>query len=123
MTAMMLWISQHTGYTIPELPTIVELSPFDLKRFAYGCDETPIPNGNDDICSVQEYWDLDEWGKEKEAYKLQDEWLQEKYNVSVYEVIDINELFLMIITACHDSMWGIPDPAYQNQNQKFDSAQ
>ena len=179
MTAMMLWISQHTGYTIPELPTIVELSPFDLKRFAYGCDETPIPNGNDDICSVQEYWDLDEWGKEntplalydhyeqriilrkgfdidtihdqsvlfhelvhhvqfnngiydtveckgeleKLAYSLQDKWLQEKYNVSVYEVIDINELFLMIITACHDSMWGIPDPAYQNQNQKFDSAQ
>ena len=173
VTAMMLWISQHTGYTVPELPTVVELTPFELKRFAYGCDETPIPNGNEDICSVEEYWDLDEWEREniplalydhyeqtivvrkgfdidtvhdqsvllhelvhhmlfnngvydmvkcngeleKLAYSLQDKWLREKYNVTVNEVIGINELFMMIVSGCHGSDYGyMPDPEYQNQN-------
>ena len=173
VTAMMLWISQHTGYTVPELPTVVELSPFELKRFAYGCDVTPIPNGNEDICSVEEYWDLDEWEREniplalydhyeqtivvrkgfdidtvhdqsvllhelvhhmqfnngvydmvkcngeleKLAYSLQDKWLREKYNVTVNEVIGINELFMMLVSGCHGSDYGyMPDPEYQNQN-------
>ena len=173
VTAMMLRISQHTGYTVPELPTVVELTPFELKRFAYGCDETPIPNGNEDICSVEEYWDLDEWEREniplalydhyeqtivvrkgfdidtvhdqsvllhelvhhmqfnngvydmvkcngeleKLAYSLQDKWLREKYNVTVNEVIGINELFMMLVSGCHGSDYGyMPDPEYQNQN-------
>ena len=30
---------------------------------------------------------------EKEAYKLQDEWLQEKYNVTVWDTIKMNRLF------------------------------
>ncbi len=58
-----------------------------------------------------------ESGYKKLAYKLQDEWLQEKYNVTVYEVIGINELFLMLISGCHSSSHSfIPDPEYQNQN-------
>ena len=174
MTAMMLWISQHTGYTIPELPTISYFTPFELKRFAYGCDEDPVPSGNEDVCSTQQFWDLDEMDKqsiplalynhenneiivregfnidtihdqsvlfhelvhhmqfhngvyeivrckgelEGLAYSLQDKWLKEKYNVSVYNVIGVNELFLMLITTCHDGIHGgqVPDPAYQNQN-------
>ena len=76
VTAMMLWISQHTGYTVPELPTVVELTPFELKRFAYDCDDTPIPNGNEDICSVEEYWDLDEWERENIPLALYDHYEQ-----------------------------------------------
>ena len=32
MTAMMLWISQHTGYTIPELPTVSYFTPFEFNK-------------------------------------------------------------------------------------------
>ena len=54
---------------------------------------------------------------EKEAYALQNKWLKEKYNLSVFDVIAINELFLMIITSCGDNMYfTVPDPEYQNQN-------
>lgn len=68
MTAMMLWISQHTGYTIPELPAVSYLSPLEIKKFAYGCDNDPVPTINEDICSVQRFWDLDEM--EREAIPL-----------------------------------------------------
>jgi hypothetical protein len=39
---------------------------------------------------------------EKEAYTLQDEWLQEKYSVSVWDTIKMNRLFFMMITSCND---------------------
>ena len=44
---------------------------------------------------------------EKEAHTLQDEWLQEKYGVNVWDTIQINQLFFVMITSC---MTGIPDP-------------
>ena len=54
---------------------------------------------------------------EKEAYELQDRWLKEKYDANVYDVIGINELFLMVLTSCSDEMFfSVPDPDYQNQN-------
>ena len=57
--AMMLWIHNATGYTIPEIPEIKFLSTMDLRSYAYGCDQVPIPNGNDDICAARKDWDLD----------------------------------------------------------------
>ena len=39
---------------------------------------------------------------EKEAYNLQDEWLQETYSVNVWDTIKMNKLFFMIITSCND---------------------
>jgi hypothetical protein len=50
---------------------------------------------------------------EKEAYTLQDEWLQETYDVTVWDTIKINRLFFMIITNCmEDDNWNYksPDP-------------
>ena len=50
---------------------------------------------------------------EKEAYTLQDEWLQETYGVNVWDTIQINQLFFIIITSCMDSddwHYGTPDP-------------
>ena len=138
--AMMLWIHNATGYTIPEIPEIKFLSTMDLRSYAYGCDQVPIPNGNDDICAARKDWDLDTKSNpialydhidkivilnknfdiktirdksvlfhelvhhlqyendidstvkcqgelEKEAYTLQDEWLQETYGVNVWDTI------------------------------------
>ena len=52
---------------------------------------------------------------EKEAYKLQDKWLQEKYGVKIYETIGINQLMILLITTCRDGMWHmrVPDPEYK----------
>ncbi len=44
---------------------------------------------------------------EKEAYTLQDEWLQETYKFNVWDTIQINQLFFIMITSC---MTGVPDP-------------
>ena len=59
ITAMMLWISQHTGYTIPEHPNIIYVTTSEMKAYAYGCDENPIPFQNKDICAARKNWDLD----------------------------------------------------------------
>lgn len=151
--AMMLWIHNATGYTIPELPNIKFLNTMDLRSYAYGCNLNPVPPYNKEICEAKEYWDLDQKGNpialydhvdkviilnedfnistvhdksvlfhelvhhvqyhngidslvrcqeelEKEAYTLQDIWLQEKYNVTVWETIKLNRLFYMVITSC-----------------------
>ena len=158
--AMMLWIHNATGYSIQEIPEVKFLSTMDLRSYAYGCDQVPIPNGNDDICAARKDWDLDTKSNpialydhvdkivilnkdfdittvhdksvlfhelvhhlqyendidstvkcqgelEKEAYTLQDEWLQEKYGVNVWDTIQINQLFFILITSC---MTGMPDP-------------
>jgi hypothetical protein len=160
MLGMMLWISDVSGYPIPELPSVVYLSDEDLKSHAYGCDDIPVLKENKDICNSKEFWDLDE-GKgnpialydhidkviilnkkfniktirdksvvfhelvhhmqyesgqnfktkckgdiEKEAYELQDKWLQEKYGVNVWDTIGINKLFLHMITNCKVYLWG-----------------
>ena len=165
--AMMLWIHNATGYSIPEIPDIKYLSTMDIRAYAYGCDQVPIPNNNEDICAVREDWDIDYSGPialydhmdkivilnkdfdittvhnksvlfhelvhhlqyendidstvecrgdlEKEAYTLQDEWLQETYDVTVWDTIKINRLFFMIITNCMDSnrlSYRVPDPEY-----------
>ena len=158
--AMMLWIHNATGYTIPEIPDIKFLSTMDIRAYAYGCDQVPVPSGNEDICEARENWDIDYRGPialydhidkvvilnkdfdittvhdksvlfhelvhhvqyandidstvkcngelEKEAYTLQDEWLQEKYNVNVWDTIQINQLFFIMITSCMTGM--PPDP-------------
>ena len=31
----------------------------DIRAYAYGCDQIPIPNGNEDICEARENWDID----------------------------------------------------------------
>ena len=161
--AMMLWIHNATGYTIPEIPDIRYLSTMDIRAYAYGCDQVPIPNGNEDICEARENWDIDYRGPialydhidkvvilnkdfdittvhdqsvlfhelvhhlqyandidstvkcngelEKEAYTLQDEWLHEKYGLNVWDTIQINQLFFMLITSCMTDMH-VPDPEY-----------
>ena len=168
--AMMLWIHNATGYTIPEPPKLEYLSSFETKRFAYGCDVIPIPEGGKDLCKAKDFWDLDDMDRksvplglydherqvivinkdfkkseahdrsvifhelvhhmqytngiynkvrcfgelEKEAYHLQNKWLQEKYDVEIYETIGINELMVMLITTCREGMWHMhpPDPEY-----------
>ena len=50
--AMMLWIHNATGYTIPEIPDIKFLSTMDLRSYAYGCDQKPIPNQSIEICAA-----------------------------------------------------------------------
>ena len=57
--AMMLWIHNATGYTIPEIPDIKYLSTMDIRAYAYGCDQVPVPSGNEDICEARENWDID----------------------------------------------------------------
>tara|TARA_B100000424_G_scaffold57092_1_gene41149 strand:+ start:311 stop:799 length:489 start_codon:yes stop_codon:yes gene_type:complete len=42
---------------------------------------------------------------EKEAYNLQDKWLQEKYGVTVWDTIKLNRLFFMVITNCDNLMY------------------
>ena len=152
--AMMVWINTVTGYSIPEIPNINYLNTMELRSYAYGCDLTPIPSHNIEICAAKKDWDLDRTNPialyndknktiilnkkfdietihdksvlfhelvhhiqyendidssvecrgdlEKEAYNLQDEWLQEKYSVSVWDTIKINKLFFMMITACNN---------------------
>ena len=152
--AMMMWINTATGYSIPEIPNINYLNTMELRSYAYGCDLTPIPSHNIEICAAKKDWDLDRTNPialyndknktiilnkkfdietihdksvlfhelvhhiqyendidssvecrgdlEKEAYTLQDEWLQEKYSVSVWDTIKINKLFFMMITACNN---------------------
>jgi len=152
--AMMMWINAATGYSIPEIPNINYLNTMELRSYAYGCDLTPIPSHNIEICAAKKDWDLDRTNPialyndknktiilnkkfdietihdksvlfhelvhhiqyendidssvecrgdlEKEAYNLQDEWLQEKYSVSVWDTIKINKLFFMMITACNN---------------------
>ena len=159
----MLWIHNSTGYTIPEIPDVKYLSTIDIRAYAYGCDQVPIPNGNEDICGAREYWDLDTKGPialydhvdkvvilnedfdittvhdksvlfhelvhhlqyendidstvncqgelEKEAYTLQDKWLHEKYGLNVWDTIQINQLFFVLITSCMTDMH-VPDPEY-----------
>lgn len=152
--AMMMWINTATGYSIPEIPNINYLNTMELRSYAYGCDLTPIPSQNIELCAAKKDWDLDRTNPialyndknktiilnkkfdietihdksvlfhelvhhiqyendidssvecrgdlEKEAYNLQDEWLQEKYSVSVWDTIKINKLFFMMITACNN---------------------
>ena len=164
--AMMLWIHNATGYSIPEIPEVKFLSTMDLRAYAYGCNQNPIPNQSIEICAARKDWDLDDRSNpialydhidkivilnknfdiktirdksvlfhelvhhlqyandidstvkcqgelEKEAYTLQDEWLQETYGVNVWDTIQINQLFFIIITSCMDSddwHYGTPDP-------------
>jgi len=109
---MMLWIHTATGYSIPEIPDIKYLSTMNIRSYAYGCNQVPIPNGNDDICAAKKDWDLDRNSPialydHIDKTTLQDEWLQEKYGVNVWDTIQINQLFFVMITSC---MTGIPDP-------------
>ena len=171
--AMMLWIHNATGYTIPEPPEIIYVDSFGIKTEAYGCDMEVVPEDFVDVCNAKDLWFLDDLQKEgvplglynheeqtifvnadmmkseahdrsiifhelihhmqfhngvydtvecfgqleKEAYALQDEWLQEKYNVGVHETIGINDLFMMIITNCRQTPYHMsPDPEYHNQH-------
>ena len=99
--AMMMWINTATGYSIPEIPDINYLPTMELRSYAFGCDQTPIPTHNIELCAAKKNWDQ----LEKEAYTLQDEWLQEKYNVNVWDTIKINKLFFMMITNCRENHW------------------
>ena len=171
--AMMLWIHNVTGYTIPEPPNIKYLSSFEIKKFAYGCDMNPIPVGFEDICAAKNFWELDDYEREnvplglydherqiiilnqdmkkseahdhsvifhelvhhmqfhngvydkirckgqleKEAYELQDKWLQEKYNVRINETIGINDLFILMVINCGNDWYSYsPDPTLLNPN-------
>ena len=152
--AMMMWIHTATGYSIPEIPDINYLNTMELRSYAYGCELTPIPTHNIELCAAKKDWDLDRTNPialyddknktiivnkkfdietihdksvlfhelvhhlqfendidsnvecvgdlEKEAYTLQDEWLQEKYSVSVWDTIKMNRLFFMMITSCNN---------------------
>ena len=152
--AMMMWINTATGYSIPEIPDINYLPTMELRSYAFGCEQTPIPSHNIELCAAKKNWDLDRTNPialyddknktiivnkkfdietihdksvlfhelvhhvqfandidsnvecvgdlEKEAYTLQDEWLQEKYSVSVWDTIKMNRLFFMMITSCND---------------------
>ncbi len=37
---------------------------------------------------------------EKEAYELQDQWLQETYDVTLWDTIPINKMFFVLLTTC-----------------------
>ena len=152
--AMMMWINTATGYSIPEIPNINYLNTMELRSYAYGCELTPIPSQNIELCAAKKDWDLDKANPvalyndknktiilnkkfnietthdksvlfhelvhhmqfdndietnvecmgdlEKEAYNLQDEWLQETHSVNVWDTIKMNKLFFMMITSCND---------------------
>ena len=51
MMTMMVWISIHTGFEVTAAPSIVYLSPVQVKRYAFGCDQQPVPEGNEDACN------------------------------------------------------------------------
>ena len=54
---------------------------------------------------------------EKEAYELQDKWLQEKYNVRINETIGINDLFILMVINCGNDWYSYsPDPTLLNPN-------
>ena len=57
--AMMLWISNATGYPITELPSVAYLSTTEIKSYAYGCDDKPVPKSSVEVCNTKEFWDLD----------------------------------------------------------------
>lgn len=51
ISIMMVWISIQTGFIIPDEPLIVYKTPSEIRLYAYGCYQDPIPEGNDDICN------------------------------------------------------------------------
>ena len=51
ISIMMVWISIQTGFVVPDAPSIVYKTPLEIKLYAYGCYDDPIPEGNDDICN------------------------------------------------------------------------
>ena len=55
--SIMLWINNSTGYSIPDTPNIKFLETMDLRSYAYGCELTPIPNQNKEICAAKENWE------------------------------------------------------------------
>ena len=57
--SLRLWIRNATDYPVPEPPGLLFLSTSDIKAYAYGCDENPIPFQNKDICAARKNWDLD----------------------------------------------------------------
>ena len=169
--SIMMWIHTATGYSIPDTPNIKFLETMDLRSYAYGCELTPIPNQNKEICAAKENWDLDSGNPvalydhtnktiilnknfdiqtthdksvlfhelvhhmqyendidstvecvgelEKEAYTLQDEWLQEKYNVTVWDTIKMNRLFFLTITSCMEDHWS----QYNDYNSYYNLAE
>tara|TARA_Y100001963_G_scaffold147261_1_gene223348 strand:+ start:3313 stop:3813 length:501 start_codon:yes stop_codon:yes gene_type:complete len=162
LLAMMLWIHNATGYTIPsDLPEIVYVDSFEIRTEAYGCDLEKVPESSIEVCDSSHLWFVDELDKkniplglynhedeiifvnsdmmkseahdrsvifhelvhhmqykngvydsiscfgqlEEQAYNLQNDWLQEKYGVTVYETIGINELFMMVIISCGERFY------------------
>ena len=57
--AMMMWIHTATGYSISEIPDINYLNTMELRSYAYGCELTPIPTHNIELCAAKKDWDLD----------------------------------------------------------------
>ena len=50
ISIMMVWISINTGFVVPDEPLIVYMTPLEIKMYAYGCNDDPIPIGNEDAC-------------------------------------------------------------------------
>lgn len=50
ISIMMVWISINTGFVVPDEPLIVYMTPLEIKMYAYGCYDDPIPIGNEDAC-------------------------------------------------------------------------
>ena len=48
----MIWISQATGWHVPEVPAIAFMTPTQLARTAYECDKPTIDN--EAICSLSD---------------------------------------------------------------------
>ena len=70
ITALMLWINSQTGYAIPEHPNISYVTTNEMKAYAHGCDDDPIPSQSKDICAAREDWELDEWAGSKSPIAL-----------------------------------------------------
>ncbi len=82
--AMMVWISNATGYAVPEPPALEYLSSYEIKRFAYGCDLTPVPIDFIEVCDTSGDWDVDDMEKHNIPLGLYDHERQ---------VVMINESF------------------------------
>jgi hypothetical protein len=47
---MMIWISQATGMPVPEPPPLAYTTPKQMVIMTYGCDQSPVLQGNEQLC-------------------------------------------------------------------------
>ena len=47
---LMIWVSQATGLSAPQPPPIVLTTQMQMVLMTYGCDQSPVMLGNEELC-------------------------------------------------------------------------